>query len=182
MAKTNKESSNLFVLSSAEVSPNLKPTDGWMFSARDRCDGSIWLYKQEPRLLADGRWILDGEVDLEDAVCLLAYDIPAIEEGRLYYLGFAWQTQRGRKWIDSYECGNGLQWTDGWRWLAMDGDRLCHLFDLQPRPIGQGRDLVWTNSGRKVRTPFGVKNLSTKGPMYISFEQELLLKQSKAVG
>lgn len=89
MSKHSKQNEKFEVLDSSEISPNLKPSDGFLFAARDEADKSVWLYKAEPRMMDDGRWILDGDQDIEDEAFWLRFDVPAIESRRLYYLGFS---------------------------------------------------------------------------------------------
>lgn len=67
------------------------------------------------------------------------------------------------KQIDRYEVGMGLTWSDGWRYIAKDGDGTTWLFSSVPEMRGKGRNAQWIAlRGRKARMPFHVRGLSQR--------------------
>lgn len=72
------------VIQATDISPNLTTDDGFLFAARDEADGSVWLYRSDPQLMNDGRWVVEDESDAG----LLPFDVPGVATGKLYCLAF----------------------------------------------------------------------------------------------
>lgn len=164
-----------YLVSAAEISPNLRPLDGFLFIARDEADGSVWLYKTEPNMEADGRWTIGPGQDVSEAAVLLPFDVPTIEARRLYYIAF--EDKAEADVVDRYDIAQGMIWSDGWRWIARDGNGEVYLFESQPEAIGEGKDLRWISGGRSSRMPFISPRVPKRSCRMISFQVDMTAKE-----